>query len=351
MRILATLHRWLGAAAASVLLVVAISGGLLLFADDYHRWRLPQLTEYSSAPPLSVEALAAVVSSAAGAAGTIAMPRDTLPAYIRYRSEGGQALFDPLSGSQIAQWGPLDTIPGFAFEAHAHLLAGDSGHLGLGFIGLLAAAMVLSGLWLWWPRRQQLPLRTWLPRKTNTAALLRAHSAQGALLGAGMLFLAMTGSAMVFDSQAQAGLSAAFGQDGQTRPARHQLATSVPIKAIDWSRVLEASRAAFPEATLRMITLPRSREQPLILRLRQPAELHPNGRSYLVIDPLDARVIERIDATRAGWGPAIYNSLYPLHAGKTGWIGHRPILVMIAASLAWLCISGLWLFVRRQRRP
>jgi uncharacterized iron-regulated membrane protein len=61
-------------------------------------------------------------------------------------------------------------------------------------------------------------------------------------------------------------------------------------------------------------------------------------------------VLQQIDATRTGLGPSVLNSLYPLHAGKTGWAGHRAVLLLLAMALCWISASGLWLYLRRQRR-
>lgn len=86
-----------------------------------------------------------------------------------------------------------------------------------------------------------------------------------------------------------------------------------------------------------------------MLRLKRAAELHPNGRSYLAVDPATGAVLRQIDATGTGLGPAVLNSPYPLHAGKTEWTGHRAAL-LLALALCWISASGLWLFLRRQQR-
>lgn len=181
MKALVLLHRWVGAVLALALFAIAASGALLLFADDYLCWRLPVLAELSAAPPPNPQALAAVIAQAAEIGGTVAFPKDTLPAYIHYLPGGDQRLHHPIDGRTIAEWGPLDTIPGVLFELHAHLLAGEAGHLVLGVIALLLLAMVLTDLLtdlvLWWRLRRGLPLRHWLPRSTQNRELLRSHSA------------------------------------------------------------------------------------------------------------------------------------------------------------------------------
>ena len=352
MKALVLLHRWVGALLALALFAVAASGALLLFADDYLRWRLPVLAEFAVAPPPNPQALANVIAQAAELGGTVALPKDTLPAYIHYLPDGGQRLHHPADGRLIAEWGPLDTVPGALFELHANLLAGEAGHLLLGVIALLLVAMVLTGLVLWWRLRRGLPLRHWRPRSTQSRELLRSHSAQGVGLALGLGFMAVSGASLVFHAQTSALLTGLLGAQGPLGPQPRTLAAPIHLAAVDWGSVLDHARQHFPDARLRMLTLPRDTDAPVVLRLKRAAELHPNGRSYLSIDPTSGAVLDHIDATQTGLGPAVLNSLYPLHAGKTGWAGHRVVLLLLALALCWISLSGLWLFLRRQRhRP
>jgi uncharacterized iron-regulated membrane protein len=350
MRALVLLHRWVGAALALALFAVAASGALLLFADDYLRWRLPVLAEFPSAPAPDPKALAEVVTRAAEVGGTVAFPKDSLPAYIHYLPGGGQRLHHPIDGRVIAEWGPLDTLPGALFELHAHLLAGEIGHLVLGVIALLLLAMLLSGLVLWWRLRRGLPIGHWRPRSTHSRELLRSHSAQGLWLCLALGFMALSGASLVFHTQAAALFNGFLGAHGPLSPTPRTVCAPIPLATADWRRVLDRAGEHFPDARLRMLTLPRSTDAPVVLRLKRAAELHPNGRSYLTIDAATGAVLQQIDATRTGLGPSVLNSLYPLHAGKTGWFGHRAVLLLLAMALSWISASGLWLFLRRQRR-
>lgn len=350
MRALVLLHRWVGALLALALLAIAGSGALLLFADDYLRWRLPVLAEFSAAPAPTPQALANVIAQAQAIGGTVAFPKNALPAYVHYLPGGGQRLHHPLDGRLIAEWGPLETVPGALFELHAHLLAGETGHLMVGAIALLLMAMLLSGLLLWWRLRRGLPLRHWRPRSAHSRELLRSHSAQGVWLSLGLGFMAVSGASLVFHTQAAALFNGLLGAHGPLSPTPQTVPAAIPLAKADWQRVLARAGEHFPDAQLRMLTLPRSVDAPLVLRLKRAAELHPNGRSYLSIDPATGSVLQAIDATRTGLGPSVLNSLYPLHAGKTGWTGHRAVLLLIAMALCWISASGLWLFLRRQQR-
>lgn len=350
MRWLVLLHRWIGAVLALAVLLVTASGALLLFADDYLRWRLPELAASGPVVPPDPAALATVVRQAADAGGTIAFPRPSLPAYVHYLPDGGQRLHHPRDGRLVATWDRWDTVPGVLFEVHVHLLAGETGHQVLGWIALLLVLLVLSGLPLWWRLRRGLPLRRPLPRSSQSVELLRSHSAQGVLVGIAILFMALSGAALVFHAQAAAVLNGVFGAQGPLQPQSRELDAPVSLDDADWASLLGRAATTFPDATVRMLSLPRSSTQPITLRLRRAAELHPNGRTYLLMDPRTGDVLDAVDATRTGAGPAVLNALYPLHAGKTGWTGHRAVLLLLALCIGWIVLSGAWLFLRRQGR-
>jgi len=104
---------------------------------------------------------------------------------------------------------------------------------------------------------------------------------------------------------------------------------------------------------VRFVSPPRQSDAPVLVRLRNEGELHPNGRSYVVVHPASGETLEVIDATRRGAGPALFDALYPLHAGKTGWPGYRLLLTVLSLSLLYMAAAGTVLFLRgrRVRRP
>jgi uncharacterized iron-regulated membrane protein len=343
------IHRWLGTAIAAWLAAVALSGMLLLFEDEYYGWRYPTLPG-PSAPACAADGgtLARIAGRAAGTISTIGMPTSSLCAYRVWRAEGGQALHHPADGSPVATWHGLDSLPGFLFELHAHLLLGDAGHQLVGALALAALLNLLLGFVLWWRRRAIFRLRDAVPRRARRPSFLRAHAAQGTVLGLAFIVSLVSGAALVFDGPAQTLLNRALGTNSVARPAPDLAAAS--HAPVNWAAVLAASQRAFPDGELRFAMPPAEPGRPVTLRVRNRGELHPNGRSYLVVEPSSGAVLERIDATGTGAGPAVFNALYPIHAGKTGWPGYRALLVVVSASFLYVALSGAWLYLARPRR-
>jgi len=45
MQALVNIHRYIGLSLALLLVIIASSGALLLWIDEYHQWRIPELRE------------------------------------------------------------------------------------------------------------------------------------------------------------------------------------------------------------------------------------------------------------------------------------------------------------------
>jgi uncharacterized iron-regulated membrane protein len=155
---------------------------------------------------------------------------------------------------------------------------------------------------------------------------------------------------MVFPDPFRGTLNFGFGVNGPLRPQAWEL--EAYSGEIQWSQILASAKKTLPNAALRYVTPPRNETSPIMLRLRMPAELHPNGRSYLAVMPASGDILEIINAPELGLGPIIFNAFYPVHSGKTNWFGHRSVLSLVSLSLLYLAVSGLIIFMqpRNNRR-
>lgn len=343
---LSSLHRWLGVSLAILALVAAFTGVLLLWSDEYYQWRYPALAQAHPQSSVHAVAIEQTLAAARVPVKTLVMPTEGKPAFHLYLADGSQALHAPGDGALIAQWDALDTLPSFLFEAHVRLFAGEVGHTITGIAGLLLLLMLVTGLLVWGPRRRVFRLRRAWPRKASAPMLLNAHAAQGVLASAVLAMLFLTGSAIVFHEPVERLVGLLSASEAVTRPT--VLAVTGASGNVNWRSVLATAKSEFTTAQLRMVSLPDGPGLPVVLRFKMPSELHPNGRSYLVLHPDNGRVLERIDATKTGMGPAAYNLLYPLHAGKTGWPGYRLLLALAGLVLMFQVTTASWVFIRRK---
>ena len=182
--------------------------------------------------------------------------------------------------------------------------------------------------------------------------LLKSHVAQGVVISMLFLVLSVTGIAMVFPDPFRDALNFGFGVNGPLRPQAWEL--EAYSGEIQWPHILASAERALPNAALRFVTPPRNDASPIMLRLRMPTELHPNGRSYLAVVPGSGEILEIVSAPELGLGPIILDAFYPVHSGKTNWFGHKFVLSLVSFSLLYLAVSGLAIFVQRSefgRKP
>ncbi len=351
MELLRRLHRWAGLAVGLVLGVVAASGGLLLFEADYHRARHPRLAaavtpEERAGRGDALERLFAQVPPAE--VRVVRFPDDGLNGFELWLADGSQALADPVTGALIERWTWRDSLPGFLFELHAHLLAGRTGHAVNGIVALGGVFFALSGVILWWPgRRSGYRLRRALPRGLGGVEWLRSHAASGVLLSAPLLLFAATGAALVFSAPTARALSALLDRTPPRVPDATVSLQPRPFRP--WREVVAAAEAAFGAGEVVMLSPGRGDDAAVRVRKRLPGEWHPNGRSWVVIDPYEARVLQAIDAREQGAGTRLAHAIYPVHAARgTGSALFLPALLG-ALGGAWLAAGGLAAWWLRRR--
>jgi uncharacterized iron-regulated membrane protein len=353
MHTLRLIHRWIGLFVALPIVLVSISGGLLVFRDSYYRARWPVVArETTSAEGTRQPEIMAAIESAFGEqVRTIKFPRAGVNAFHVYLTREREALVDPRSGEVIASWHWKEDPAAFLFQLHAHLLMGASGERLNGYLALVLLFTSISGLVLWFPRRRAaFRLRHAAPATLSNAALLKSHAASGVLLLLPIVLFAATGAGLVFYEQVGRAAERLLNTSASELPTAtvHSRAEA----RADWARLLTAARTALPESGPTMCYPGRGSNVVFTCRKRLPGEWHPNGRSYVLIDPYTADVLQAIDARQQGAGTRFMHALYPVHAATVGGIPLAVLAVGTAFGLGWLAIGGSWTFLGRAlRRP
>jgi uncharacterized iron-regulated membrane protein len=152
----------------------------------------------------------------------------------------------------------------------------------------------------------------------------------------------------VFYAPVNAALSAMFDQRTPMAPN----AVVKPESGVDvrpWAERLARVRATFPEGDLVMYSPGRGKNAAQSFRLRLPGEWHPNGRSYVLVDPYSGAVVQSIDARRQGLGTRIAHAIYPVHAATIGGLPYLLFTILAAVGLAWLAIGGAAAWIQKYR--
>jgi uncharacterized iron-regulated membrane protein len=214
-------------------------------------------------------------------------------------------------------------------------VAGGAGLVGLGF--------VVTGLILWWPLRRSYEFRPW-PRRLSRFPVLRHHRDWGALMAPVLALSLVTGAIMVFRPVSNLvlgpGAAAEVSRSLEPPPPRAAKLAEAP----DWRGMIVAARRLYPDAEVRILALPRSGSGLVSLRLRQPDEWLPNGRTTLWFAADTGQLVEHRDALRMPARARAYNALYPLHAAKVGGLPYRLLMTLSGLTLGLFGTLTVWTF-------
>ena len=332
--VLRWIHATLGLFAGLYLLMAAATGALLLFKHELLGLAHPELGPVPADIVARAERLAETLPP--GSFSSIKFPDEALPAFMLYRTGGGTALYDPATLAPLEDRFGLNAAMDWLFDLHHYLLAGDTGKLISGAFGLAIAGLILIGLYLWWPWRRGWRLSHAWPKRATRASRLAGHTTLAVPMAPILFVSALTGSAVVFHEPARALF---VGLLGEKEPSIPVPATSAPLPRL--------TRELLPHAAPRLLIVPKQPDGTLTLRLRQPEESHPNGRSTLTYESATGRVIAATSEPESGAGSRAYNLLYPIHIGS---IGGTPLRLVYLASAILAFLAGFYALRSRLTR-
>jgi len=343
------LHRWVGLSFGCVLLLAAITGILLIVARPIDQGLHPGLFRSTGT---SLSALDPIVSRLRAEFGPRAAFDLRLPARpgdaLQVRVTGpwnGTIFLDPSSGHEGGRRQAGEGLVEALFELHSTLYAGASGRALLSLSALAYAAMLVSGLVLWWPARwrQAFSLRT---RSGWAAGLFDVHRVAGAVFGLLVLVSVATGAYMAWRPLA-GWVNHVVGQSPAPTPAPQRVAASTTAAASLEAGILRA-KAQWPGAVVSIVHVAPGSLAAARVRLRLLDDPHPIGMSTVWLDVVSGQVRLARRWSELDPGTRAYSFMYPLHTGEL--VGSVTLLITLAAggALAGYGTTGLWLWCRRR---
>lgn len=253
------------------------------------------------------------------------------------------------AGNLVARWATQWERPElWLFDFHHHLFAGDAGETVVGIAGLAGLFFILSGGILWWRTRNTYKFRV-LPRRLTRVAVLRHHRDLGIVAAPLLLLVIYTGVTMIFRPAAAVVL-------GPSAPAAIDRALKAPqapamevAEKLDWASMIRTAKQRFPDGQLRILGLPRKGGGLISLRVKQPGEWLPNGRTTLYFAADTGRLVEARDALALPAQVRGYGTFYPLHAAKVGGLPYRLVMTLVGLVLALLGSLTMWTFWFKRR--
>lgn len=346
-------HFILTATLGLLVVLAGVSGSVLVFRAEIDAALNPELLRVE--PGAAAAPLAEVVEAAREAVpdavvGALRMPRRTdepVEVWMRTPEEPEiLAYVDPYSARVLGHRGAEDSAMGWLFHLHAELLAGETGALVVGLGGIALLLLALSGLWLWWPRRGKLHQALTLKRGAKLhRRLYDLHRAGGFYTLPLLVLLAVTGLSLIFYVAFQNGLNQVTGSPD--RPGFPVVSPPPDGSLRPLDELTEAAERVLPEGEVSWLLLPAAPEAPFLVRKQLPGELHPNGKSFVAVDPYTAAVLEVRSGPGAPLGWRLYDVLYPLHIGHWGGLASRILYALVGLVPLFLAVTGLVVWRRR----
>jgi uncharacterized iron-regulated membrane protein len=245
----------------------------------------------------------------------------------------------------VRDWGnyPISWL----YRLHYTLLAGDTGKYIVGACGLLLLFFCLSGLYFWWPRRNQWRRALTIKRGSGAFRLnYDLHKTVGFYLLPILIAVAFSGVALVFQGPVQSLVGTVLPL--QERPSP-QSALQAGAPALNVDEAIALGRAVFPNADLKRVFLPRGPNGSYRLALNQPGEpWSAHAATTVWVDQYNGEILAVWDALKLASGSTLLTWQFPLHNGDAFGLPGRWLVFVSGWSPACLFGTGLYLWWRKQ---
>jgi uncharacterized iron-regulated membrane protein len=352
------LHAWIGLGAGLFILIQAVTGFLLLMRVPITVNEIHELRRDGRPPTPLADALAEVSRRLEDEPWSyIRFPRADSPAIEVGFNGGAKKLFDRHGVGPVGEgFAGEASVAHWLHEFHVRLTAGWTGETVNSAAGAGLLFLGISGLIVWWPYRRKTSPGGLVPRGVSRPKLLRWHWTVGLVVSLFVVLMSFTGIMISFHSvphnlvmwlsgEDLGGRAMAAARGAPPKPGEIRAAATVR----DWPAVIAAAEAVFPDDKLGLVSAPRTPEGPVTFRTHREGEWNPIGRSLIAIDPATAEVRATWNALEAGPMVRALMSMYPIHAGLTGFRYHSLILMLVALFIVILSITGFIAYLRRPR--
>ena len=341
MRVIDLLHRWAGGVLGLILAVLGLTGALLVHKEDWIA--LPHAGDVRIEDPVALGGLTAHLLEGASGGESLIYASDRF-GLVQVRN-GGSGLYATQGGNVVARWNSQWERPElWLFDLHHRLFAGDSGEVIVGIAGLAGTAFVVTGTILWRRTRRTFRFRLW-PARMSGPAIRMHHRDLGIVMAPLLLLVALTGAMLIFRPVAGLVLAPISAPSVIEKELKAPKLESGPLaERHDWPGMIATAHRLYPDAQIRILSLPRNPGDPIAIRMKQPAEWLPNGRTMLWFDAASGALLAHRNALSLQPGTRAFNMVYPIHAAKVGGIAWRLVMTFTGLALTILGSLAVWSF-------
>jgi uncharacterized iron-regulated membrane protein len=354
-KVLLWVHLWLGLTLGAFTALLGLSGSAMVFSPQIearlhpHKWQVaPQ-----NAPYVPIAAIEKNLKQAhpQSKLQLIRLPQRPNDVYEAWLDKGELRVnLDPYSGEILGSQSAAESLHGWLFVLHTELFLGERGETISGVVGIGLFLLSATGIVLWWPRKGDWKAAFAYRSRAARRPGFNLHRFLGWLSCVFLLMLSLTGIALVFDDAAAKVAGGLFGTAPQEKPQSKYFEGA---RDISLDQATQIAQRTLPGAKLFRVVPAAKKDATIVVRLKFPEELHPNGMSNVHLDRYTGTALRVDDGRHPQGGARWMNLRYPLHIGRWGGVLSQALQVILGLMPAILYVTGLmmwWNRVQARRR-
>ncbi len=354
---------WLGA----FLVIAGLTGSILVYEHTLDKFFNSEsmLIEHPGNQSKSIAELinsANLQSPIKGAPSHIQLPTSPDEALIiRYQmpAEGNhkghnhhfyELMLNQYTGEVIGQRDQFTSLMGLVLRLHFNLFADETGQLIMGITSLLTLLLIMTGIYIWWPKLKHLKAafiikRNASPTRFNfdlhktvgiyTALILFSVSLSGVHFNMPYLFRPIVNYFSPVDNMRAAVVS-----------------EKVMDVSISTETAINIAEQIFPGIEVKSVSFPANKTGVYMVMGKQIDEMSDKGTTILWVDQYSGKVLKAKDPHQLSPGNAFLNIQLPLHNGEILGEPGRVLVLIAGFAPLLLMITGVihWLKKRRSKR-
>lgn len=351
-KIIHLLHLWLGLSSSVILFLVCLSGTILVFQEEILEFYEPQKYTFTVADAQKRSSLGTLIAGlelqTSGKVTNVTIPSKTNRAYhftVKTNPDerrGKRYSVNPYTGEVLNN---PNEKPGWFFiffRMHRWLLLDpEIGRPIVGIATLIYTFLLLSGLYMWWPKNRKHLVNSLKVKLTGNIKRLNydLHNSLGFYSMIFLLVMSLTGLCWSFEWYRNFG-SAVLGAKIFDRGGR-------PAEVIPGNQriELESLLAEFPYQGDTMISLPQRENSSLVIT-------HYQGgfQDKFEIDPFTGLVIKEMKFSDKPFGEKIASLIKSLHIGDFMGTFSKTIYFITCLIGTTLPVSGFFIWLNKRRK-
>jgi uncharacterized iron-regulated membrane protein len=253
--------------------------------------------------------------------------------------------YDARTGAWLSAYPLGNNFMNVMLRLHTDMYSGLPGTLLLGFMGLLLAASIVSGVVIYGPYMRKLAFGTVRRQRTRRLKWLDQHNLLGMATLVWLLVVGLTGTINALNrpifSQWQATELAALGA-----PYRHLPPAAGPVSA---DAAVSAARLALPDMSLSFMAYPGNGFSTPRHFMAFMQGNTPLTSKMLEIVMIDAETAEVVTTGKMPWYVSGLMLSQPLHFGDYGGMGLKLLWLLLDLLSILVLWSGLVLWWKRRK--